>query len=138
MLAIRAPVFLLVVNWAATAASFTVNSTADLPDAVAGNGVCATGRVTPAGQPECTLRAAIDEANALAGADEILIPAGTYTYPYQQSVVTRITAILIPSPPRPAHSVLRARPRSRVLVPGPRSLTDWLWNASFSSAMAPP
>jgi CSLREA domain-containing protein len=57
---------------AASAVSFTVNSTADVVDAMPGNGVCAT--ATGA----CTVRAAIQEANALAGADSITIPAGTF------------------------------------------------------------
>ncbi|MCH7697497.1 MAG: CSLREA domain-containing protein [Chloroflexi bacterium] len=54
------------------AASFTVNSTADVGDASTGNGICAT-----AGGA-CTLRAAIQEANALPGSDVITVPAGTY------------------------------------------------------------
>ena len=57
------------------AATFTVNSMTDANDAAAGNGVCETA----AGNGICTLRAAITEANALAGADIITLPAGTYT-----------------------------------------------------------
>jgi len=57
----------------AAAAVFNVDSTLDAVDANAGNGVCATaGNV-------CTLRAAIIEANTLAGDDVINVPAGTYT-----------------------------------------------------------
>jgi len=55
------------------AATFTVNSTADAVDANPGNGTCATAGGT------CTLRAAIQEANALPGDDAILLPSGTYT-----------------------------------------------------------
>ncbi|MGB8326580.1 MAG: choice-of-anchor Q domain-containing protein, partial [Steroidobacteraceae bacterium] len=58
---------------AAQAATFTVNSTTDAVDANPGNGTCATSGAV------CTLRAAIQEANALAGADTIDLPAGTYT-----------------------------------------------------------
>lgn len=58
---------------AADAAIFTVNTTSDTPDANAGNGVCAD-----AGGM-CSLRAAISEANALAGDDTITLPAGTFT-----------------------------------------------------------
>lgn len=58
-----------------SAATFVVNSTADANDVTAGNGVCETA----AGNGICTLRAAITEANALAGADIITLPAGTYT-----------------------------------------------------------
>jgi CSLREA domain-containing protein len=64
MLALPAP--------AARAASFTVNSVADQADGIPGNGVCAT----TSGQ--CTLRAAIEETNALAGGDFVSVPAGTY------------------------------------------------------------
>jgi CSLREA domain-containing protein len=56
----------------APAATFTVDTTTDAVDAVAGDGVCAT-----AGGA-CSLRAAVQEANALAGADTIDLPAGTY------------------------------------------------------------
>ena len=56
----------------ALGASFTVNATNDAVDASPGDGVCAD----VAGA--CTLRAAVMEANALPGADEISLPAGTY------------------------------------------------------------
>ena len=56
------------------AASFSVNSTADAVDVTPGDGVCET--VTFG---ECTLRAAVMEANALAGHDSITLPAGVYT-----------------------------------------------------------
>ena len=55
------------------AASFTVNSTLDIPDYDAGDGICQTINAR-----QCTLRAAISEANALAGDDIIFLPAGTY------------------------------------------------------------
>jgi CSLREA domain-containing protein len=57
----------------ADAATFSVNTTTDTQDAVAGNGICADSG------GNCSLRAAITEANALAGADVINLPAGTYT-----------------------------------------------------------
>lgn len=57
----------------ALAAGFTVNSTADTSDNVPGDGLCDDG------SGQCTLRAAIEEANALAGTDVITLPAGTYT-----------------------------------------------------------
>jgi CSLREA domain-containing protein len=53
----------------ARAATFVVNSLLDATDAAPGNGICSTS--TPG---VCTLRAAIQEANALAGADTILVP----------------------------------------------------------------
>ncbi|MEW5986137.1 MAG: choice-of-anchor Q domain-containing protein, partial [Chloroflexota bacterium] len=52
--------------------AFTVDSPADAVDANPGNGVCATAT------GECTLRAAVQETNALPGADTIVVPAGTY------------------------------------------------------------
>lgn len=70
-LTLSAMLLLFVVS--ASAATFVVNTTADTQDASAGNGVCAD-----AGGA-CSLRAAISEANALAGADVITLPAGTYT-----------------------------------------------------------
>jgi len=53
-------------------ASFTVNATYDAVDASPGDGVCADAKGA------CTLRAAVMETNALPGADEISLPAGTY------------------------------------------------------------
>lgn len=57
----------------AAAATFTVNSTGDGSDASPGNGACATS----GGGSVCTLRAAIQEANALAGADTIRFAIGS-------------------------------------------------------------
>jgi CSLREA domain-containing protein len=58
-------------------ATFLVNSTADLTDANPGDGICDTS----ASGGVCTLRAAIQEANAFddGGPDTINVPAGTYT-----------------------------------------------------------
>ena len=58
---------------AGAGATFTVNTTADALDAVPGNGICATSGAA------CSLRAAIQEANARPGADTIVVPAGTYS-----------------------------------------------------------
>lgn len=57
------------------AAIFAVNSTADAVDAKPGDGKCATSLTGTT----CTLRAAIMEANALAGADTITLLGATYT-----------------------------------------------------------
>ncbi len=57
----------------AGATEFTVNSTLDEIDAVPGDSSCFS---TPSGV--CTLRAAIMEANALSGHDDITVPAGHY------------------------------------------------------------
>jgi predicted outer membrane repeat protein len=50
----------------------------DIPDVAPGNGICSNG--IPA--HPCSLRAAVMETNALAGADTINVPAGTYTLMY--------------------------------------------------------
>jgi uncharacterized repeat protein (TIGR01451 family)/CSLREA domain-containing protein len=55
------------------ASTFNVNSTADEPDASPGDGFCLS---SPSGK--CTLRAAIQETNALVGVDTIVLPAGSY------------------------------------------------------------
>ncbi|MBK8137178.1 MAG: CSLREA domain-containing protein [Chloroflexi bacterium] len=54
------------------AAALTVNSTVDAVDANIGDGVCATSGAV------CTLRAAINEANASQPGSTIAVPAGTY------------------------------------------------------------
>jgi hypothetical protein len=51
----------------------SVNSTADSVDLLPGDGICADALT------RCTLRAAVMEANASAGAHTINLPAGTYT-----------------------------------------------------------
>src|SRR5688572_16425055 len=54
------------------AATFHVDSVDDAVDLAPGDGLCmAVGRI-------CTLRAAVLEANALAGIDTIILPAGRY------------------------------------------------------------
>ncbi len=58
----------------ARAATFLVDSQADTADLTPGDGTC---EISTGGA--CTLRAAVEEANALAGADVIQVPAGTYT-----------------------------------------------------------
>jgi len=63
-------------SWVASSTGLMLNlvvdSTADAPDAHPGDGVCASAEGT------CTLRAAIDEANAGSGGSVINVPAGTY------------------------------------------------------------
>jgi CSLREA domain-containing protein len=59
----------------ASAALFTVNSEADVPDDDVGDGICHAELGLPG---VCTLRAAVQEANALAGADTISLTAGQH------------------------------------------------------------
>jgi len=54
------------------ASSFAVTTTLDAVDLIPGDGVCATAIAA------CSLRAAISEANALAGADTIILPSGNF------------------------------------------------------------
>src|SRR5690242_5131537 len=64
-------VAIVLARGAAHAASFVVDSFLDDPDADPADGVCATALA------ECTLRAAIEQANAIAGeAHTITLPAG--------------------------------------------------------------
>ncbi|MEZ4331537.1 MAG: right-handed parallel beta-helix repeat-containing protein [Myxococcota bacterium] len=56
------------------AATWTVNSTSDSGDKITGDGVCSTGGMVDLGagpEAECTLRAALEEANASPGHDTI-------------------------------------------------------------------
>jgi CSLREA domain-containing protein len=57
---------------AAQAATFVATPAADAPDATPGDGMCATATDV------CTLRAAVQEANALDGPDSIMLQSGTY------------------------------------------------------------
>jgi CSLREA domain-containing protein len=57
---------------AARAADFVVDSTADAPDVKPGDHVCRSAAAT------CTLRAAVEETDATAGEDAVLVPAGRY------------------------------------------------------------
>lgn len=66
----------------AAAASFSVTTAGDGPDLNVGDGICA------AGGGECSLRAAVQEANASAGADVINLSVGTYTVALGQLPVT--------------------------------------------------
>jgi len=59
---------------------FVVDDTEDEIDALVGDGVCATFGGS------CTLRAAVAEANAVPGPDQVLVPAGTYALDLPQSL----------------------------------------------------
>ncbi|MBK9053063.1 MAG: hypothetical protein IPL78_19775 [Chloroflexi bacterium] len=65
--------FILAQRSPANAASFAISSAADAADVNPGDGVC----ITSGGA--CTLRAALQEANATAGSDTIQLGAGVYT-----------------------------------------------------------
>src|SRR3954466_13176082 len=86
-LALLASAILIALLVPAQAATFTVNSTGDASDAKPGSGICGTLPGAMKTDPDtgpCTLRAAIQEANALAGTDIIqfnLAPGTTITVP---------------------------------------------------------
>lgn len=85
---------------AASAATFTVNVSTDGADATAGDGICETA----AANAQCSLRAAIQEANALAGDDTIQFSVtGTITV---TSALPNITQSLFINGPAPAGSVV--------------------------------
>ena len=68
-------VFLLsILSIAAQADVFVVNQISDIGDDNPGDGICETAT----GNGECSIRAAVQEANALDGADEIEIPEGDF------------------------------------------------------------
>lgn len=58
--------------------TFHVTSTADLDDNSPGDGYCNTNDSPCGADSNCTLRAAIQEANALAGTDSIILDPGEY------------------------------------------------------------
>lgn len=60
-------------SYAAASTDLVVDSVIDAVDANPGDGICETA------DGECTLRAAIQESNALSGTDNIFIPSGIYT-----------------------------------------------------------
>src|SRR5205085_676367 len=62
----------VLVSARAHGATFQVHSSADQVDAVPGDGECASAT------GDCTLRAAIEEANAREGDDIVVLPAGTF------------------------------------------------------------
>ena len=79
--------YLLLPSFAAQAAVFFVNNSSDVVDISPGNGVCETGP----GNGICTLRAAIMEANALAGADHIVLPSLPAPNTYTLTLVDELT-----------------------------------------------
>lgn len=110
------------------ALTFTVNSTADAADATPGDGICATGVGT-----ECTLRAAIQEANAWAGADTITfniagggvqtITSATFLPPITESLTIDATT-------QPGASCAAWPPTLQIELNGATTATAALWTVS--------
>ena len=95
---------------------FTVNTNVDLSDASPGNGVCDA--VPP--NNTCTLRAAIEEANALPGADQIILPPNTYvlTIVSEVGITGSLTIIGGGASTTIIDGNKSVRPNSRVLFAG--------------------
>ncbi|HEX2621497.1 MAG TPA: choice-of-anchor Q domain-containing protein [Phototrophicaceae bacterium] len=72
----------------APAGNFTVDTISDSVDANAGDGLCADASAS------CSLRAAIDEANALDPGSTISIPAGTYVLTVNENPGNILTTLL--------------------------------------------
>ena len=105
---------LIMVNQAI--AAFVVNDIGDASDANPGDGVC---DIPVGGPPRCTLRAAIEEANAFAGDDLIQFSIGLFTLKPTTALPTITTPMTIdattaPGYPVGAGSVLDATPLVRV------------------------
>jgi hypothetical protein len=98
----------------AQAAVFTVNSPSDAVDVGPGNGICETAL------GNCTLRAAIQESNALAGADEIILPPNTYllTIVSELGITSSLTITGGGASTTIIDGNKSVRPNSRVLVAG--------------------
>jgi hypothetical protein len=88
-------------------ATFQVSSQIDAHDANPGDGVCA------AANGQCTLRAAIEEANASSGKHKVNVPAGTYLLTLGQLEVTDDIIIM---GARQGSTVIDAQKNSRVLL----------------------
>lgn len=110
---------------------FYVDSEEDIGDASAGNGVCfATGATGP---NQCTLRAAVEEANALAG-EQLIVINGTVVLPTATPLT--ITQDLIISGTNQATSVIDGNANSRIfLITTPIKLT--LNNLTLTNATPP-
>ncbi len=88
--------------------TFTVNSPADVPDFNPGNGVCETAL----NNGVCTLRAAIQEANAHSGADTINLQSGVTYLLTQLDPTPYLSSTLVISDPV---TILGAGPASTVI-----------------------
>jgi len=81
---------LLLASASASATTYTVNSIFDTPDTNPGDNVCEA----TSGGVQCTLRAAIEEANAHAGADTIVFSLGLIAISISGSPLPAIVGVL--------------------------------------------
>ena len=92
------------------AATFNVGSSGDGADANPGNGVCATGGGS------CTLRAAVQEANALGGTDAIAVPGFTIALGSSLTISSPIT--ITGAGPDPSETLVDANGHQGFFVTG--------------------
>jgi CSLREA domain-containing protein len=127
--AIERPLLGAAPDLASPVETFTVNTTNDTDDAHLGDGVCADG----AGN--CSLRAAIEEANALGEANPamgvigITVPAGTYTLSLH-SAVTNTYALVVTDP---AGIVVTGAGQSATTVSGMPGATDRVFEVAHGA-----
>jgi CSLREA domain-containing protein len=85
---------------------FVVNSIGDDPDENLGNEQCDTGQDLPNGKDECTLRAAIEQSNAIAGKDTINfnIPDNAYIQVSAENRLSITDPVIIDGTTQPGSS----------------------------------
>jgi len=121
---------LLVAASAASAATFPVNSTVDFPDANTGDTTCADIL------NRCTLRAAIEQANAQGGPDQVNLPPGTYALGVMGQL-TVSTNIVVEGTGTSSNTTIAQTPPGRVIEvtpPGALDLRDATVRDGFLSA----
>jgi len=101
----------------ASAATFTVNSTVDFPDANTGDTTCADIL------NRCTLRAAIEQANAQGGPDQVNLPPGTYSLG-TMGQLTVSSSITIEGTGSASNTTIAQTPPGRVLEVTPGGVLD--------------
>ncbi|HUF39630.1 MAG TPA: right-handed parallel beta-helix repeat-containing protein [Anaerolineales bacterium] len=92
---------------AARAGAFTVDTTGDTHDSVPGDGICADAN------GDCSLRAAIEESNRLAGANAIVLSTGTFILTEGQLWISDTLHI---SGETPETTIISAQSNSRAIT----------------------
>jgi hypothetical protein len=113
----------------AGAATFVVDSEADLADGNTGDGVCATATDPPV----CTLRAGVEQANALAGDDAINLPSGKYTLGMGVLAVTQTLTI---NGAGAANTTVSGNDASQIFFPGISTILS-LNDLTLTDGLAP-
>ncbi|MFV1980917.1 MAG: right-handed parallel beta-helix repeat-containing protein, partial [Rhodothermia bacterium] len=120
--------------------TFKVNSAYDDPDTSHGDGVCSTGFSLPGGPAECTLRAAIEEANADVVATSITIAVDILApnrggYPFGHTDSTDVWTIPVnEAVVGPPMGPLPTITRSNVTITGEMQLADSVGTSATDAA----